>query len=530
MSRWLRLPLVVLLLLTFCAPAFARMSRAQTTTAVDQWSAVLPSEQDRLREQAGDQLSTYTVTATLTPAENGELGYITGDLTLDWTNPADTAQSNIYLRLYPNDDRYGAGSMKLSDIMVDGKPAEAALSVSDTLATIPLPDDVAAGGTATLEMHFVATIPDDAVGSYGMFNHDTQTDSYTLDHWMPLLAGYDPANGFVLDPPSENGDPVFSNVANFDVTFTTPLEMVVASTGVPAETGEKLDARTVHYAAGPVREFTLAASKNYEIATGKAGETTVFSYYFKGHEVRGKATVKWTTDAIELFNDLIGVYPYESFSVVEAAVGGGAAGIEFPQIVFIASDYYSEPLQGEMIPRGQEFTVVHEVLHQWWYGVVGNNQYRHAFLDESLTNYLTTVYFEKIYDEETSQQQTLLNILLPYLFWLYALNNGQDQIVDTATDAFPSETDYGTIIYNKGPLGFQAIREAMGDDAFFDALKQYFADNALGIAQPNDLLAAFTDNADTAIDKVWRHWFYEANGADDFTRQFYENLLRQFGQ
>ena len=530
MSRWLRLPLVVLLLLTFSVPAFARGSRAQTDTAVDQWSAVLPSEEDRLREQAGDLLSTYTVIATLTPAEDGQLGNVTGDLILDWINPTETPQANIFLRLYPNDDRYGAGSMELSDIIVDGNPVEAELSVNDTVAAIPLPEDVEPGGTATLELHFVATIPDDAAGSYGMFNHDTQTDSYTLDHWMPLLAGYDPANGYVLDPPSENGDPVFSNVANFDVTFTTPVEMVVASTGVAAETGEKLDTRTVHYAAGPVREFTLAASKNYEVATGKAGETTVYSYYFKGHDVRGKATVKWTTDAIELFNDLIGVYPYENFSVVEAAVGGGAAGIEFPQIVFIASDYYGEPLQGEMIPHGQEFTVVHEVLHQWWYGVVGNNQYLHAFLDEALTNYLTTVYFEKIYDEETSQQQTLINILLPYLFWLYALNDGQDQIVDTPTDAFPSETDYGTIIYNKGPLGFQAIRETMGDDYFFGALKHYFADNALGIAQPHDLIAAFMNNTTEDVSSVWQHWFYEANGADDFTREFYQNLLRQFGQ
>jgi hypothetical protein len=458
------------------------------------------------------------------------LGTVTGSWTLDWVNPVDEPQSEVYLRLYSNDPRYAEGSIELSDILVNGEPATAELSVDDTLATIQLPAEVAPGGSATVSLNFVSTIPDDASGSYGMFNHDTRTDSYTLDHWLPLLAGYDPANGYVLDIPSKNGDPVFSNVAMFDVTFTTPADMIVASTGIAAETGGKLDTKTIHYAAGPVREFTLAASKNFVVATGQAGDTTVNSYYFKGHEERGEATVTWTVDAITLYNELLGIYPYKQFDVVEAVIGGGAAGIEFPQIVFIASDYYADPMDNEMVPHGQEFTVVHEILHQWWYGVVGNNHYLHAFLDESLTNYLTTVYFEKIYDEETSQQQTLINVLLPYLFWLYGLNDGVDQVVDTPTDAFPSETDYGTVIYNKGPLGFQAIREAMGDDAFFAALQAYFTDETLGIAQPEDLLAAFNDAADAPIDDVWNHWINEANGTDDYTRQFYEDLLRQFGQ
>jgi aminopeptidase N len=121
-------------------------------------------------------------------------------------------------------------------------------------------------------------------------------------------------------------------------------------------------------------------------------------------------------------------------------------------------------------------------------------------------------------------------VLLPYLFWLYGLNDGADQVVNTPTDAFPSETDYGTVIYNKGPLGFQALREAMGDDDFFAALQAYFADETLSIAQPDSLLAAFNGTAEAPIDDVWNHWFNEANGADDYTRQFYEDLLRQFGQ
>jgi hypothetical protein len=508
-------------------------ARQTASTGLDQWAAVLEQEREPLEAQIDGELSSYTIDAGFTPATADEYARIDGDLTLEWINPADEAANEIYLRLYANDERYRDGATEVDDITIDGEPVDPEFSVNDTLLTLPLDDAIEPGDGVTVEMVFNSIVPNNVVSSYGMFSHDTDTDSYTIDHWFPLLAGYDPANGYELGPLSINGDPVFSNVAFFTVSLATPEEMVVASTGTVADSATDRGTTTTEYVSGPTRNFTLAISEHYTLVEGTAGGTTVRSYYLPGHEERGEISLQWAIDSIELFNGLIGPYPFEQFSVVDAVIGGGAAGIEFPQIVYVASSFYNEPLDDERFPRSHEYTLVHEVLHQWWYGVVGNNQHQHAFLDESLTNYLTVVYFEKIYGEDVAQQQALLNLVAPYLIFLYGIfsSPNDDEVVDTPTDSFSSGDAYGTIVYSKGSLAFQAIREELGDDAFFAALQAYYADQALLIAQPDDLLDAFVEAEPEGVDivPVWENWIEQANGKTDFPKELAEELLGGLG-
>ena len=487
---------------------------------VAQWSAVLPAYQRDLETGVESGLSEYVVDADFFPATGDDLGRIDAELRLAWINPAAEPADEIIFRLYANDARYRDGAMVVSDVEIDGDAVDPDFSVEDTVMTVPLDRSIAPGEQADLTLRWEATIPNDTVSGFGMFNHDTRTDTYTLDHWMPLLAGYDPANGFDFAPLSVNGDPVFSNVAFFDITVGDLKGLVLASTGVVTEESATDDRLRQTIVSGPTRNFSMAISANYEVVTGLAGETEVRSYFLPGHAERGAASVDWAIAAINLFNELIGPYPYKQFSIVEAELGSGAAGIEFPQIVFMASDYYDDSLTDEPFPRGQEFTVVHEVLHQWWYGVVGNNQHQHAFLDESLTNYLTIVYFERIYGEMSRSSKRCSTRLRPYVIYLYGMSSGPqiDEPIDTPTDSFSTGTAYGVIIYNKGPLAFQAIREAMGDEPFFAALAAYYDEHRLQIAQPDDLYAALDEEAPPELDfaALWRHWIEEAHGNEDF--------------
>ena len=131
--------------------------------------------------------------------------------------------------------------------------------------------------------------------------------------------------------------------------------------------------------------------------------------------------------------------------------------------------------------------MVHEVAHQWWYGLVGSDQYVHAFMDEAMANYVSIVHFEQ-YGPDVVEQQAALNLKLPYLAMLFTEG---DQVVDYPTDAFPNGGAYGTTIYAKGALGMQAIHDEIGDEAFFAALAAYTAQERFEVALPEDLKAAF---------------------------------------
>jgi aminopeptidase N len=391
-----------------------------------------------------------------------------------------------------------------------------ALSVDDTVAELPLPTELAAGETVPLSLAFTAVVPVDPSGGYGMYEVGAAAGTWSLAHWYPVLAGYGADGEWNLRPPSFNGDPIFTNTALYEVTLTAPAGLVLVTTGSEVAAEAAGEGQTRHrILTGPVRDFTIVADDDFQVVSQDVDGTTVNAWYNPGREEGAEKVLDYGAASLEMFNDLFGAYPYEEFDLVDVAVGGGAAGVEFPQLVFIGDDYYDNPRIEEALPGFFEFLVVHEVAHQWWYGLVGNDQYVDAFLDEGLTNYVSTVYFERRYGEAAGDYQVALNLELPYLADLF--HGRGDRVVDQPTDDFPGMGDYGVAIYSKGALGFQAIREAIGDEAFFAALDAYADQFRFKVATPADLLAAFEVAAGQDLDELWRHWFEATEGTQDYT-------------
>jgi aminopeptidase N len=143
-----------------------------------------------------------------------------------------------------------------------------------------------------------------------------------------------------------------------------------------------------------------------------------------------------------------------------------------------------------------------------------------------MANYSSILYFEEQYGPEVAKQQADINLELPYLMMLFT---DGDEIVDQPTDAFPNAGTYGTTIYGKGALGFQAIHEEIGDDAFYAGLKAYVEQERFGVALPEDLKGAFEQASGKDLTELWHHWFQAEEGMQDYTEQDYHDLLNEFG-
>ena len=491
------------------------------------YSPVLAAQQDAVFAETEGTLSRYRIDATFTPVTENSLARIDGAVQLRFVNITPDAMAELYIRLYPNSDEYADGGMTLANVSSGGTALEVELSEADTLATVTLPASLSSGDAIDLSLEFTSTIPTDPAGSYGMYSYDVQSGSYALAHWLPLLAGFDPVNGWELGPPSEFGDPVFTNTSLFDVTITSPAELVFVTTGSEVESAPVGDLLTRRFVSGPTRDFVMAADADFEVESVTVGETVVNSWFNPDAVETGVEVLTAGAQALELFNRLVGAYPYAEMDLVQIDLGNGAGGVEFPQLMFIGGDYYGPSETLTLIPGYLEFVVAHEVAHQWWYGLVGNNQYRHAFIDEGVCNYLTVVYFEEVYGEQAAEQQVNYNLKASYFTRLF---NDGDQIVDQPTDDFPSQRAYGSIVYGKSALGFGALHEAIGDDAFFDGLREYVAEFRFGIAGPADLIAAFETASGMDLDELWRHWFEAAEGEQDYDAADLARLLREIGR
>jgi aminopeptidase N len=260
---------------------------------------------------------------------------------------------------------------------------------------------------------------------------------------------------------------------------------------------------------GPARDFTIVADDEFISTSLAYNGTTVNSWYLPGEETNGEAVAEFARRSLEYYSTLIGTYPYAELDVVSVEVYG-ALGVEFPQLVYMARDYYSRDIDLDA-PSNLEFTVSHEVLHQWFYGMIGNNQYEHAFIDEGLTQYISgDPYFRHVYGDAAGAEFS--NTAFRNTYANGIANRGDRTIVDTPSDSFNSSADYVFAMYYKAPMGFDAMLDAIGEDAFAAALQSYFRDFRFGVAQPDDLLHAFETASGQDLADLWYRWFESTAG------------------
>lgn len=431
-----------------------------------------------------------------------------GQVRVLYRNQENAALDRLYFRLYPNAHKtYGSGSLQVSQIRLEGSAARWSLSVADSVLEVAFPEPVPPGASVQLDLDFYGEVPSDFGGDppsgYGIYNYSEGV--LALSGWYPLLAVYD-QDGWNLDPVSQVGDSVYSDMAYYDVRVTTDAGWVLAATGVELERLAVGDRITYHLASGPVRDFFMALSPHYQISSLEVGGTLVKSYYIAELAQGGERALQVAADALAVYSRRFGVYPYRELDVVQGPMRNALA-VEYPAIVMVASDLYQDPAQDAFI-----VAVAHEVAHQWWYNLVGNDVFEDPWLDEGLTTYSSALYYQDGINE--ASYQGLVGT------WLQRYERLKDEGDDAPVasplvyfEPLPGEPDrprsYGGVVYTKGALFFRAVRQEIGDDAFFQALRSYYSARQYQVATSQDLLDAFDAAADRSLQALYQAWLYD---------------------
>src|SRR5699024_1597956 len=134
----------------------------------------------------------------------------------------------------------------------------------------------------------------------------------------PVVAGRDPEDGWMLEPTSVDGAPIFTDTALYSVDVTAPRAMHLVTSGGETSTPETGDTTTTTFNAWPRPDFAIIASPQIEFVSAEVGETTVRSWFYPGTRDAGKQTLGWGVDTLDLFDDLLGEYPYRRLNIVSA--------------------------------------------------------------------------------------------------------------------------------------------------------------------------------------------------------------------
>jgi len=417
---------------------------------------------------------------------------LSGNEDVRYTNRQNVSLNEIYFRLFANYPD-GGGKIVVSKLTLDGTVVAPTLETQNTAMRAPLPKPLAPNATVNAHLDFAVTIPRDSQAHYADF---TSTDGVTtLPSVYPLIPAYD-AQGWHIELPPAYGDLVYADVSLYAVTMTVPSNLSVIASGVVANKKENSDGTTTwSYIGAPLRDFDINFAEQLQKSSAQVGETTVNSFYAANDAESGKSALQVAVDALKIFSTRFGAYPYREFSVLETPTTAG--GIEYPMVVSIARGLYRNASRRDFF----EFAIAHEVAHQWWYGMVGDDQVNLPWVDESLAQYSTLIYYEDL--RGVSAGQTILRGF--QTSYDRAKSAGKDRAVNLPVSAY-NESDYSSIVYQKGPLFYDAIRKKMGDAAFFKFLRTYFQKFRYKIAAGESLVATAESACSCNLRDEYQQW------------------------
>jgi len=341
-----------------------------------------------------------------------------------------------------------SGGFILQTATVDGKKVSP--SLNDTRLVLPLPTPLPPNSTATVHLAYRWRIPPKM--RMGVFSYSG--DQINLIWWYLMVVPFT-GGGWLWHPYLLYGEHVAQDPADFAVSLkvkNAPAGVkVVGSMPLALENGrwvgELKDARSC----------AIFVSARWQKVEHRAGKTVVLVYALPEHAKAAKAVADNVAKALTLYGHLYGLpYSRPSFVVAESPIEDG---MEFSGAALLAEDYFSNwdgGVQNNLITM-----VVHETAHQWWYDRVGNDPALEPWLDEALATYTESLFYENEYHAQSWWWNFRVNSLAP---------EG-----NVGVDIYHSGTmmEYFRAVYLRGAQFLAALRQKMGDRAFFAFLKDY---------------------------------------------------------
>ena len=381
---------------------------------------------------------------------------------------------------YPNGNSYG--DISFDSVKVNGAPVAYTIEGEDMdVLAVPVEKELFPDQKMTVEMTYEVQL----ANVRHRLGYTDQT--VNLGNFYPILCHVD--NGsYTASPYYAVGDPFVSDVANYNVTLTVPENYVVASSGELTDTASQDGTATYTYEANAVRDFAMVLSTQFRKLTRTVGDTQVNYYYY--NDADAETSLATACGMMEYLNEHVGKYPYAQYSVAETEFCYG--GMEYPCLAMITSGSNS-----------YQEAVAHETAHQWFYGLVGNDQIANAWMDEGLSEFLTYLYMDAT--GATPLTRNVMANTRAYTTYVDVLNHYYTD-VDTSfrpVNEYKNDSEYVIFTYVKGSLLFNTMYETMGANRFWKALGNYFEDAQFTIAQPSQMSECFASAGGNELSNIF---------------------------
>lgn len=492
-----------------------------------------------------DRVVAYTLDAELFPATHA----VRGSGTIVWRNtsrvPADRVFVHLYLNAFRNsrtvfwraplddfrgDPLNGPGRIDVEKFYAremgqdiwppnpttPGDPDDA------TDIEVKLPRPVAPGDSLTIDMKWTSHLPTVTIRTgYSKSFH-------MVAQWFPKLARLE-EDGTWSHFPFQRLSEFYADYGTYDVTVTAPQTFTLGAVGALVSEGPAPDAspppaevpssapsssgstapestatttaseppsapvpRQQHrYIAEDVHDFAFTAWDKYRTIDDVAeGGVKIRCMFPEGYDDVARAEIAQVKFGLGYMGAAYGRYPYGTLTIVHPPSGAGeAGGMEYPTLITTGGMWWRGPLDGREI----EIVTIHELAHQWFYGMVGTNENRWPFLDEGLTTYAEADACEAQWPDASAAEVLGFRVGMPSVYRVGALQGTRHMAVQSSAGDYLSGGDYGALVYSRTGTALRTLGNVYGEDRVRRAIGTYARRHRFGHPSPDDLFAVIKE-------------------------------------
>ena len=419
------------------------------------------------------------------------------------------------------------GKYWIQNITADGAMAQ--FEITGTVMRVALMKPLAPGDSVTIAFPFREQIPRQIRRSGWMSREGVE---YSMAQWYPKIAEYDREGWQHQEYIAREFYGVYGE---FNVQITLPARYTVGATGQcmnPTEVGHGYDqiaagvkAGLVEPTAGSgmttwkfhaenVHDFAWVADDDYIHEWMTWNDTTTIHSFYKSwaRPYWEKNALAYSLFALSTYSHDFGPYAYRNFSCTMAGDGG----MEYPQLIMITG-YRPNPLSLAGV-------IAHEVGHQWFYGMLGSNETREAFMDEGFTTFATTMCMNALFgdnQEYPGEGHSWLDWFVPrfsnkrdnYRFYQEMASQGYEEPLDIPHDWFREDVTAG-LVYGKTAAILNMLQYTLGDSTFAAGMKEYY--NEWRFKHPHllDFERVMEEVAHTDLAWFFDEWFKTTRTVD----------------
>ncbi len=405
--------------------------------------------------------------------------------TITYTNKSAQPFSEVLLAVPP---RYYPGSFDLRTLTNEETGANFTWRDDGVNMFVQFDPPLEPGQTTRINITYRLNLPT-TEGTFGISGRQTN-----LSNWYPYIPPFDSEQGWITHPRQiENnmlvGEYVVNEISDFDVTLqlTDRQELIEIAASAPGIEENGIWSYHLELA----RAFAFSISDSYVEHEIEVDGVKIHSYCFHEHVPSGEAVTELAANAIKLFGELYYPYPREMLSIV---VADFIHNMEMDGMVMISYgvfDFYDQTPKTNLT-----ILTPHEISHQWFYSLVGNDQAAEPWLDEALATYHEALYYQRYHPD------------LVQWWW-------DNRIIGFAPQGYVNSDiyipggypKYRDAVYLRGAMFMQEIRDTIGDEAFFAALKDYALTNTYQLANREAFFAAIARHSQADLSYLLNKYF-----------------------